>query len=185
MSDSIGILGKPTNESYFSGLPWDYYIGTKEKDGEDFVDFNKAINKLRDAISLWCLVDDSRATELAEFIKNILYSELNDREIIFPGEEKDGYLISVEIVKDLYDLIGNIADIVAIEFTDNKMQNRFLRYYVLPEKETVVQKFKLGEWENDESGNKKLSIGDEIGNVTRVKDFLKIAIDNNRELVIG
>lgn len=179
---SIGILGTPPTEIPFADFPYFYYVGTKEKDGEDFVDFNKGMNYLRDAISLWYLFDKRKGDEISSFVKNTLFCELNDREIMFPDKEKYGYLIDVDLVKELYEMIDGIDVLVAENFTENDKNETIPKYYVLPEKESIVKNKGLGDVEIDSN---RLSLSNEILSANDIKNFLKIAIDNNRELVIG
>ena len=175
----IWMLGPPPDNSSFAELEYDYYISTKKEDGEDAINFRKGMHDLRDAVNLVYLVDEKRGEKLSQFVYEELHSEIRDRSNLYPDEEKGGYLLMVSDVQKLYDLIGDADVEAANKFTDNDTGKIIPDYFVLPEKQLEVK----GYGEIDEKTG-RLSLKNEIFSTQTIKDFLKTAIDHNRELVI-
>ena len=178
---AMWMLGKPPKNSNFDKDEYSFYIGTIENDDEDFVNYRKGMSELFGTFSLWHLADESRANELGDFFDKVMHSELNDREVLYPGEKKYGFLVDVETIKKLYELIGDIDETVAKRFTENDQDKTIPNYYALPDKEGHLKDKGFGEID-EKTG--RLSLRNDIFSVESIKWFLRMAIDNNRELVI-
>lgn len=163
------LLGKVSKEEhpYFDDDYW-FYISRVENGEEDCVAFNKGTNMLGDVMFLWDLISSENRKKYYEFLKNEIEVESNHL-------DSGGYLITVEQVKHILEMIDNLDEKLE-KFLD--ADGRVLPQYIrLIQQIYPSQTFDDGELDRD-------ALRGEISKVRMMKRFLQEAIKLNYPLAI-
>lgn len=164
------MLGRvsPQERPFFKSDYW-FYIGRVENgEDEDYVSFTRGTNMLENAMFLWDLIAPERRKAYRQFLKNEIEIERNQL-------DSGGYLVSVEQVKQILEMIDGL---------DEKLE-KFLDVdgRVLPEHVQHIQRVAPSQtFDNGElDGN---ALRGEISEVKMIKRFLLEAIELDYPLVI-
>ncbi len=166
----LHLIGKVSEKQFPFDNEYLFYFGLIEKgEEENFVSFRRGEVVLNRTMQLWDLINPQVRKDFNLLMKNEIETDENER-------ESGGYLVSVEQIKIILELIDEVDERVE-KFLDS--ENKVLPQYV----EYVHQHFGLIVDESSQLSLTELSRA--IGEAQIMKEFLKKAIEFNYPLTIG